>query len=608
MKPKAKTLTENEVTFRDLNKNGKLDPYEDPRLPIEERVEDLLQQMSLEEKAGLLFHTMLAMNEDGSLTEQPVPFSPMTTTELVVQKKMSHFNIMQAIAPRKMAEWYNRLQELAENTRLGIPVTISSDPRHAFSNNPLAGMMAGSFSQWPEPIGLAATHDPRLVQEFADIARQEYIAVGIHVALHPMADLATEPRWGRINGTFGEDARLAAELVKAYIHGFQGEKIGPESVECMTKHFPGGGPQLNGEDPHFPYGREQVYPGNNFAYHLRPFEAAFQAGTSQIMPYYGMPVGTEYEEVGFSFNKEVITDLLREKYHFDGIVCTDWGLVTDAEIAGVPFPARAWGVEHLSRSERVQKILEAGVDQFGGEACPEVIVELVHSGKVPESRLDPSVRRLLREKFRLGLFDDPYLDPDLAEETVGKAEFRAKGEQAQRKSIVLLKNGIDPSRSILPLQGNPRLYLEGVAHALGGQYGRVVDTPEEADFAILRLGAPFEPRPGFLEALFHTGSLEFAPEEKQRILGILDKVPTIVDIFLERPAVIPEIAQKAAALLGSFGANDAALLDILFGRYEPQGRLPFELPSSMEAVRKQKEDLPYDSQNPLFPFGSGLRY
>jgi beta-glucosidase len=608
MNQNTNTLTENGLTFRDLNKNGKLDPYEDPRNPIEERVADLVQQMTLEEKAGLMFHTMLAMNPDGSLAEEPGPFSPISTSEMVSQKKMNHFNVMQAIAPRKMAEWYNRLQKTAESTRLGIPVTISSDPRHAFSNNPLASLMAGSFSQWPEPIGLAATHDPQLVEEFADIARQEYIAVGIHVALHPMADLATEPRWGRISGTFGEDAGLSSEMVKAYIRGFQGEKLSPTSVACMTKHFPGGGPQLNGEDPHFSYGREQVYPGDNFAYHLKPFEAAFQTGTSQIMPYYGMPVGTENEEVGFSFNKGVITGLLREKYHFDGIVCTDWGLVTDADIAGVPFPARAWGVEHLSRPERVLKILEAGVDQFGGEACPELIVELVKKGKIPESRLDQSVRRLLREKFRLGLFDDPYLDPDLADETVGKAEFRAKGEQVQRKSIVLLKNGAAPSQPVLPLQGNPRLYLEGVAHALAGQYGQVVETPEEADFAILRLGTPFEPRPGFLEMMFHTGSLEFTPEEKQRLLGIMEKVPTIVDIFLERPAVIPEIAQKASALLGSFGANDSALLDILFGRFEPQGRLPFELPSSMEAVRKQKEDLPYDSQDPLFPFGFGLRY
>ena len=266
-------------------------------------------------------------------------------------------------------------------------------------------MATTAFSQWPEPPGFGAIGDEKLVQEFADIARQEYLAVGLRAALHPMADLATEPRWARSNGTFGEDNEVAARLTAAYIRGFQGPEIGAESVACMTKHFPGGGPQKDGEDPHFDYGREQVYPGDNFDYHLPPFEAAFEAGTAMIMPYYGMPVGTAHEPVGFAFNKGIITGLLREKYGFDGVVCTDWGPLTDTEIAGTAFPARAWGVEQLSVPARMAKALDAGIDQFGGEACPEVLVELVRSGQVSEARVDISVRRLLRDKFRLGLFE-----------------------------------------------------------------------------------------------------------------------------------------------------------------------------------------------------------
>ena len=258
------------------------------------------------------------------------------------------------------------------------------------------------FHSGPSRPGLAAIGDEELVEEFAYIARQEYIAVGLRSALHPMADLATEPRWARINGTFGEDNQLAAKLTGAYIRGFQGAELNAQSVACMTKHFPGGGPQKDGEDPHFVYGREQVYPGDNFDYHLPPFEAAFEAGTAMIMPYYGMPIGTEHEPVGFAFNKGIITGLLREKYGFDGVVCTDWGTLTDAEIAGTPFPARAWGVEHLSLGERIVKSLQAGIDQFGGEACPEALVELVRNGQVSEARLDISARRLLRDKFRLG--------------------------------------------------------------------------------------------------------------------------------------------------------------------------------------------------------------
>jgi beta-glucosidase len=607
--PGAPLLTAGDRPVRDLNKNGRLDPYEDPRRPIEERVADLLAQMTLEEKAGLLFHTMIMMGEDGSLVEGAGMFGPFSTAEMVATRRMNHFNVLRGTGPRQMAEWYNRLQALAEDTRLGIPITISSDPRHAFSDNPATSFLSGAFSQWPEPLGLAATGDAALVEQFGDIARQEYTAVGIRVALHPMADLATEPRWARSNGTFGEDADLSARMTAAYIRGFQGVALSLQSVACMTKHFPGGGPQKDGEDPHFPYGREQVYPGDNFNYHLIPFKAAFAAGTAQIMPYYGMPVGTPLEAVGFGFNKDVITGLLRDKFGFDGVVCTDWGPLTDAEIGGSPFPARAWGVEHLSRSERAKKILDAGCDQFGGESCPEVVVELVRSGQIAESRLDESVRRLLRDKFRLGLFDNPYVDPDAAERMVGSADFRAAGEQAQRRSIVLLKNGNGPAGPTLPLAGRPRIYVENIDPAVATTYGEVVQTPGDADLAILRLKAPYEQREGnFLERLFHAGDLDFKEPEKSRILGILAQVPTVVDIYLDRAAVIPELAAGAAALLADFGASDAAVLDVIFGRSAPSGRLPFELPSSMDAVRRQKPDVPYDSANPLFPFGHGLTY
>ncbi len=601
----APTLSHDGISFRDLNKNGELDPYEDPRRPIEERVEDLLQQMTLEEKAGLMFQTMIGMNKDGTILEKMGMFPLPQTSDMIARRLMNHFNILEGSDPRHMAEWHNRIQQLAERTRLGIPITISSDPRHAFSNNPLANMMAGSFTQFPEPTGLAATRDVDLVQQFGDIARQEYCAVGIRLALHPMADLATEPRWGRINGTFGEDAELAAAMTAAYIRGFQGEKLGKDSVACMTKHFPGAGPQKDGEDAHFPYGKEQVYPGNQFNYHLKPFEAAFKARTAQIMPYYGMPVDTPFEKVGFGFNKGIVTDLLRGKYGFDGVVCTDWMLLNGMKIMGREvMQAKAWGVEHMSVAERAQKVLIAGVDQFGGEACPEVIVRLVREGKVSEERINQSVRRLLRDKFRLGLFDNPYLDVVAAEKIVGNPEFRKAGELAQRKSIVLLKN----EKQTLPLKSGLKVYTENIKPETIKQYGEVVDDLSKADIAILRLATPYEKRKGLTESFFHTGELDFKEPEKSRILKILDRVPTIVDIYLERPAVIPEIAEKSAALLANFGASDEAVLDVIFGKFEPHGKLPFELPSSMDAVRKQKEDVPHDSENPLFPFGHGLGY
>ena len=433
-------MTVDGTSFRDLNGNGELDPYEDSRLPVEDRVDDLLARMTLEEKAAQLFHQGLLVPDDGALGEEPDGFSPMSTRALVSELRLTHFNIYWAPGPVALAEWHNRMQEAAEATRLGIPVTISSDPRHGLGNNPATSMAGAGFSKWPDPIGLAAARDEGLVREFADVVRREYLAVGIRLALHPTADLATEPRWCRAAGTFGEDAEVVASLVTAYIRGMQLETLGPQSVACMTKHFPGGGPQLDGEDPHFPYGREQVYPGGNFDYHLIPFEAAIEAETAQLMPYYGMPVGTEHEEVGFGFNHGVLTGLLRDRYGFDGVVCSDWGLLTDAVIDGVVWPARAWGVEHLSTEERALKALAAGIDQFGGEACPEVVVDLVRSGRIDEARIDASVRRLLRDKFRLGLFDDPYVDPQAAADVVGQTEFLDRGHKAQTRSFVLLKN------------------------------------------------------------------------------------------------------------------------------------------------------------------------
>ena len=282
--PVQRLHAEDGFEYRDLNKNGRLDPYEDSRRPIEERVEDLLGQLTLEEKAGLLFHTIIGMNSDGTLSEGGDFRSGEPTAEMVRGKLINHFNVFAAAEPRQMAEWYNRLQSLSEETRLGIPVTISSDPRHHFGDNPITTFSSGVFSRWPETPGLAAINDPALVEEFGDIARQEYIAVGIRVALHPQVDLATEPRWPRINGTFGEDAERSGRMGAAYIRGFQGEQLGPRSVACMVKHFPGGGPQKDGDDPHFSWGREQVYPGNNFDYHLRPFEDALRQAFPRSCP------------------------------------------------------------------------------------------------------------------------------------------------------------------------------------------------------------------------------------------------------------------------------------------------------------------------------------
>src|SRR4249919_298044 len=560
--------------------------------------------MTLAEKAGTLFQTMIVVGS-GDLAERNSTFRVKSAEHMIHTQLLTHFNLVRTAEDAKvLAEWHNRLQRLASETRLGIPITLSTDPRHHFTENTGTAATAGAFSQWPETLGFAAIGSPDLAEHFAGIARQEYLAVGLRLALHPQIDLATEPRWSRISGGFGEDADLTGALVQAYIRGFQGAQLGSESVSTMTKHFPGGGPQKDGEDPHFAYGREQVYPGNNFEYHLKPFRAAIAAGAAQIMPYYGMPVDTQYEVIAFGYNKGIITGLLRGELGSDGIVCTDWGLVTDAIILGQPMPARAWGVEHVDELSRVEMILGAGCDQFGGEARPELVVQLVEQGRISEERIDLSVRRLLREKFILGLFDNPYVDPDHAAVTVGKAEFVAAGEDAQRRAYTLLAN----RDQILPLDGPCRLYVEGVSAEVASQYGEVVGDPADADVALLRLKAPYEPRPGGFEAMFHAGSLEFSAAERDHHAAVCSAVPTIVDVYLDRPAVLTDLARDAAAVLGSYGSSDEAFLDIVFGAAQPEGSLPFDLPRSMAAVKASRSDVPFDTADPIFRFGHGMRY
>jgi beta-glucosidase len=601
-----KSKTQAGIEYRDLNKNGRMDPYEDSSRPVEERVNDLLSQMTLEEKAGMLFINGAAVNMDGSIEDKPgAPGFARAAVTQIVEQKMNQFNLWQIPSAPVVATWHNHLQHFAEQTRLGIPITMASDPRNHFSNN-IFSMRATDFSQWCETLGFAAIGDAELVKQFADIVRREYLAVGIRMALHPQIDLATEPRWARISGAFGEDAHLTALLTQAYIEGFQGAALGPHSVACMTKHFPGGGPQKDGLDPHFEFQKGQIYPGKNFDYHLIPFEAAFAAKTAAIMPYYGVPIDQTNENVAMSFNKMIITGLLREKYQYDGVVCTDWGLITDAQMPDTVWPARAWGVEHLTRTERVQKVLEAGVDQFGGESCPELVVELVKTGQLSEARLDHSVRRLLRLKFQLGLFDNPLVDEAQVSQVMGRPDSMAAGVVSQKRAMTLLKN----DGHILPLQGKPKVYVKNIDVSVAARYAEVVATPEEADIAILRLETPWVPmetKNPFARG-FHHGDLDFKGEAKAEILSLLNAVPTIVVLYLDRPAVIPEISSMAKALLAEYGASDTAVLDVLFGKASPEGKLPFELPSSMDAVRNQNADVPYDSEYPLYRFGFGLSY
>ncbi len=316
------------------------------------------------------------------------------------------------------------------------------------------------------------------------------------------------------------------------------------------------------------------------------------------MPYYGMPIGLEIhgeqiEEVGFGYNKQIVTGLLRGSLGYDGVVVTDWELVNDNHVGGQVLPARAWGVEHLDPAARMELILEAGADQFGGEECVELLLDLVAQGRVTEARVDESARRLLAVKFRLGLFDDPFVDEDVAAQTLGRQDFRDAGYAAQARSVTVLTNRSVEGTAVLPLQRGLKVYAENVSAEAVATLGVAVDRPEDADVALVRLPAPFEPRSDlFLESWFHQGSLDYPPGLVARLARIAAHCPLVVDVVLDRPAVLTPLLPLASALVGSFGTNDDALVDALTGAIAPEGRLPFDLPRSMEQVRQPRRGRP----------------
>ena len=603
LKPEVKTLDIDGMSFRDLNKNNKLDRYEDYRLDTAQRVEDLISQMTLEEKVGTLFHPPVTINPDWMfrLYSLFVDGGKLTESEIINQH-INHFNLYGNPKPERLAKRLNSLQKIASRSRLGIPVTISSDPIHEVPNGGgVASFSLDGFSKWPSQLGLAASQDPSLVKQFAEIAREEYLAVGIRTALHPMADLATEPRWARNFGTFGSDNVLSSKLTMAYMDGFQGETIDSQSVMTMVKHFPGGGPQENGLDPHLFSGRNQIYPGNMFDYHVKPFIDAINNNLAVIMPYYGITVNQTSENVAIGFNKDLLTTLLRDELGYKGVICSDWGIIN----------GRHWGVGDLSIEERYIKAIDAGIDQFGGEKDTEVVIELVKKGLMPLSRIDASVKRILKNKFDLGLFDNPYVEVDQVKSRVNTERNIKLGKEAQKQSMVLLKND-----STLPLEKNINIFVDGF-NAKSIVHGNVVSDLKDADVIVSYVHTVFNGNQpsgidrlvdNVLSSIFPNQDLNFSPEILEKLEEFSSIKPLIVIVDLNRPAILDSINQMSSALVGTFGVDESVIFETLFGESKPTGKLPFEIPSSMKEVNEQLEDVPDDTMNPTFKFGFGLTY
>ena len=628
----APVIEQSGLKFRDLDRNGRVDPYEDWRLTPAARARDLVARMTLEEKAGAMMHGTARSGGPMGGAGVGTGYDTAANRRLIADVKVNSMITRLGGAPAMLAAQSNVLQEIAERTRLGIPVTVSTDPRHHFQYVLGASVTAGQFSQWPEALGFAAIGDAALTRQFGDIARREYRAVGMQMALSPQADLATEPRWSRINGTFGEDADLAGRMVRAYVEGFQHGSNGVDTGGVLTvvKHWVGYGAAKEGFDSHNRYGRLASYSGPTLDYHVKPFLGAFAANVGGVMPTYSILQGATWrgrpiEQVGAGYNRQLLTDMLRGQYGFRGMIVTDWAITNDCNErckAGAPAGERPsfadvgmpWGVEDLPKRARFVKAVKAGVDQFGGTEDASMLVEAVKSGELTETRLDESVRRIMESKFALGLFERPFVDEAAASSTVGTDAFRAAGLDAQKRSLVLLEN----DGGLLPLKARTansalRVYPVGIDTGAVRRAGwTVAADPSQADVAIVRLEAPFQTlHPAYVfGAMQHEGNLGFSPgnkayDEAMRLSAIL---PTVVTVYLDRPAILTPLKGKARAILANFGVSDEALLDVLAGRAKPQGKLPFDLPASMDDVAAQKPDVAHDLPHPLYPFGSGKSY
>jgi len=600
------------LKFRDLNRNGQLDPYEDWRLSPKVRAADLTGRMSLAEKAGTMMHGTLGM-VDGR-------YDLTKVRGLLLDKNITAaITRMRYGTASELARQNNALQQLAEEGRLGIPLTISSDSRNHLKST--VNVSAQPFSMWPTVTGFGAIGEADLVRRFGDIARREYRAVGIHMALSPQADLSTEPRWTRINSTFGEVPEQVRELVRSHIEGFQGSSTGltRDGVISVVKHWAGyGAAAEQGFDAHMAYGRWSGFPGGAFEQHLIPYEGAFEVKVAGVMPTYTIlrdlvHEGHSMEQVGGGFNKYLLTDLLRGRFGFEGMILSDFGITDDCDcdcIEGNGDGGMPWGMESATKLERFVKAIQAGIDQLGGTEAPEYLIEAVERGLLEEQQLDNAVQRILVDKFLIGLFENPFVSPEQAELILNNSESQAAALVAQQRSLTLLKN----EGAALPIRKPLRVYLLGIDPAAAeGKPLTVVTDSAEADLVIARLVTPREllhPNSGF-GRFAAEGSLAFAPGQKDfdAVVSLAaNGLPVIASVNLERPAVMTALLPHVQALFGDFGITDSALLGVILGEAAPEGRLPFELPSSMAAVEAQKPDLPHDSENPLFPIGFGLRY
>lgn len=679
--------------FKDSNGDGKLDVYEDWRLPVATRIDDLVSKMTIEEKAGLMLIDTMNAGTGGTVPATGLAFiNEQNMRRFILRSVVTATPTAGQVTPADAAKFINSVQAVTEASRLGIPTIFKSNARNHYEKDARVGIneAAGAFTEFPKEAGIASaalgeeslktgkeptTGDMSIVKTFAETMGQEWKSIGLRGMYGYMADLSTEPRWYRVHETFTENADLNANIMKTLVQTLQGpmvngSSVSPTSSVALTmKHFPGGGPQELGLDPHFTFGKTQVYPGGNFGYHLKPFIAAIDAGVSAVMPYYGVPInvtyeGVKYDQLGMAFSKQIVTDLLRGKLGFKGYVNSDTGVIND----------RAWGLENKTVPERVATAINGGTETLSGFNKVQTIVDLVKANLLTEARITEAAKRLLKEQFELGLFENPYVDEALATPTIGSDSNREKGLEIQRKSIVLLQNDSNGGSRTLPLKAGAKVYTMGIAKADVEKYGYVVTDGEAlvggarptavgADYAVIRVevsnprtaGALYKSNdpltganPAYISPItgktfgaddptgldngisfggsypWEAGNLSFTAlaaskswqispslADIQAVMNEVGAKKTVLSIYFRQPYVLDDASglKGAGAIVAGFGVSNKALLDVISGKFSPQGKLPFALANNLQAIADNQPDVPgYPAKDTLYPFGYGLRY
>ena len=619
LNPHSKSVLEADgYQFIDLNGNGELDVYEDWRQDAETRAADLVSQMTVREKIAQMQHPTYLPRADGKIAPYLKDYCSEYGIGMLLIREL---NSVEAAATTM-----NTIQEYAEASRLGVPVLVSMDSVHGLS-------YVSGATVTPHNLALAATRDEALVTKLAEIARDEHLAVGVRMTLSPEADIASEPRWGRVMETFGEDPDLVTQMVTAQVVAFQNGRDGLNTgsiVACM-KHFPGAGPQMEGKDTSPIISSEET-----LQIHLKPYYAALEVNVASIMPYYSVPLALDMENSAIG-SKATLQDLLRDEMGFTGIIQTDWGMIWAIQEALGTMTG-----EEVSDEEAILiGVTQSRVDGIGGESIRliDLMEEYTQEGKIDEAILTAAATRIVKVKFEMGMFENPYCDVDYAVSFVGNEENQKVNLQAAREAMTRLKNDgalpLNPDAKQTILVCGPRAFdtdsLVGgwssaqdgltIADAVAAYAGEnttvltekedvgvIKELAQQADVIIVSIGEPSYQH----DPVWGYDTLEIVQSQQEILEAAVASGKTVITVVTGgRPYILTWCDENTNAILEAYypGAKGGiAIAETLFGMNNPTGKTPMQFPRNMESVNAQEGDVSFDLENPLYDYGFGLSY